>query len=295
MSLRIFKRPGSNVWHYRGTVAGYRLRSSTGTTDRREAKRITAEAEARIYQRGVDRKTLTFPKAVALYLKAGKPERFIWKLEDYWKDYKVTSINSGLIKQAAHELYPGCSGATKNRMVIVPMQAIINHCAEMGLCDHLKMKRFDFEKKIKKPITLEWIEAFKKHATRPDVCAMAVFMFATGARISETLAVSWKDLDFQKRTVLIRQTKIGNERVAHLPMNLMLMLANLPRDQKPFWRPYTTYIDHWKEAIEAAKIEPLTFHSCRHGFATGLLRAGVDVMTVAKLGGWKSAQHVFQT
>jgi len=39
----------------------------------------------------------------------------------------------------------------------------------------------------------------------------------------------------------------------------------------------------------------LTFHSCRHGFATGLLRAGVDVVTVAKLGGWKSPAHVFQT
>lgn len=295
MSLRIFKRPGSNVWHYRGTVAGYRLRSSTGTTVRREAQRVASEAEARIYQRGVDRKTLTFPKAVALYLKSGKPERFIWKLEDYWKDYKVTSINAGLIKQAAHELYPGCSGATKNRLVIVPMQAIINHCAEMGLCDHLKMKRFEVETKVKKPVTLGWINSFVEAATRKDIRALAVFMFATGARISEALSIEWKDLDFQKRTCLVRQTKIGTERIAHLPMNVVLMLANLPRDKKPFWCPYTTYIDHWKATIEAAGIEPLTFHCCRHGFATGLLRAGVDVMTVAKLGGWKSAQHVFQT
>jgi len=44
-----------------------------------------------------------------------------------------------------------------------------------------------------------------------------------------------------------------------------------------------------------AGIEVLSFHSCRHGFATSLLRAGVDVVTVAKLGGWRSAAQVLAT
>lgn len=30
-------------------------------------------------------------------------------------------------------------------------------------------------------------------------------------------------------------------------------------------------------------------------FATALLQAGVDPVTVAKLGGWKSVRHVFET
>jgi integrase len=51
----------------------------------------------------------------------------------------------------------------------------------------------------------------------------------------------------------------------------------------------------WNRAIQTAKIERLSYHSCRHGFATALLRAGVDVVTIAKLGGWKSARHVFET
>lgn len=295
MPLKIYKRPGSNVWHYSGTVAGHRLRSSTGTTDRREAQRIAAETEARIWQRGVDRKTLTFPKAVALYLQAGKPSNFIGKLEDYWKDAKVSDINAGLIKQAAHELYPGRSGATKNRQVIVPMQAIINHCAEMGLCDHLKMKRFEFETEIKKPATKEWIEAFCAGTVLPDLKTLALFLFATGCRISEALGVQWKDIDLKGRTVLIRQSKLSNERIAHLPPRIFVALAGLSRDRAPFFRSKTSYAELWDKTIEAAGIEKLSFHSCRHGFATGLLRAGIDVMTVAKLGGWKSAQHVFLT
>jgi integrase len=47
--------------------------------------------------------------------------------------------------------------------------------------------------------------------------------------------------------------------------------------------------------VKAAGIEPLTFHSCRHGFATSLHDKGVGVATIARAGGWKSAQHLFQT
>jgi len=51
----------------------------------------------------------------------------------------------------------------------------------------------------------------------------------------------------------------------------------------------------WKGAITRAKIKRLTPHSCRHGFATGLLRRGVDVTTVSWLGGWKTPAQVLKT
>jgi integrase len=160
----------------------------------------------------------------------------------------------------------------------------------------LKIKRLKVETRLKTPVTLEWLDAFCAHATRPDQAALATFMFATGARISEALAVQWDDIDFKGKTVLIRQTKLGNERRAHLPIRLVVVLANLPRKAKPF--PYATDVSAaygWEATIAQAGIEPLTFHSCRHGFATALLHKGVDVVTIAKLGGWKSAAHVLAT
>jgi integrase len=217
-------------------------------------------------------------------------------LSKYWGDVKVADLNAGSIRQAALDILPSAKTSTRNRQVIVPTQAVINHCAELELCPHLKVKRPRVESKIKQPVTLEWVNTFCAHATRSDIAAIALFMFSTGARISEALMVQWADLDFKNRTVLIRQTKIGNERVAHLPRELMLMLANLPRGKKPFaFAGHSSALGAWQATIQRAGIEPLSFHSCRHGFATGLLRAGVDVITVAKLGGWKSAQHVFQT
>src|SRR5262249_15388344 len=51
----------------------------------------------------------------------------------------------------------------------------------------------------------------------------------------------------------------------------------------------------WSGAIRRAGIEPLSYHRLRHGFATGLLDAGISPITVAKRGGWKDARHVFDT
>lgn len=296
MPIKIFRRKGSNIWQYRGTLAGHRLRGSTGAASREIANRIASEIENRYWKRHLDgpEDTLTFPKAVASYLKAGKSERFVWKLEDYWKDTKVKDMTAGAIRQSAIDLYPKVSGATWNRCVIVPTQAIINHCAELEQCPIIRVKRFPFERKVKKPITLEWLDTFCAHAD-PQIGALATFMFATGCRIAEALRVQWEDIDFQKRTVLIRKTKNKHQRLPHMPQRLLLALANLPRDRKPFDTAYTTARDIWRRTAETAGIAPLTFHSCRHGFATKLLHDGIDVVTVAKLGGWESPQQVLAT
>jgi integrase len=297
MPLKIYRRPGSAVWQYRGTLAGHRLRGSTGASDKETATRIASEIENKFWRRGLDgkEKALTWPKAVALYVGAGKSTRYLARLTSYWRDARVAEINGGSIRQSAIDLYPKAKASTRNRQAIVPTLAVINHCAELQLCPPLKMKRFKVETKIKKPVTLEWINAFCANADRMDIRALALFLFATGARITEALSVRWDDIDFGKRTVLIRQTKLGDERIAHLPASVLVALANLPRGREPFAIAYTTARDAWDRTVRNAGIELLTFHSCRHGFATALSEKNVPVKTIAKLGGWKSAQHLFQT
>lgn len=296
MPLKIYRRPGSNIYHYRGTLAGHRCRGTTGSADKEDAQRIAAGVEDAFWKRRADNppEILTFPKAVALYLAAGKSDRFLAPLLKHFGNTWVADLNAGAIRQAAMYIYPYAAAATRNRQVIVPMQAIINHAAEMQLCQPLRMKRFKTETRIKQPIMLEWLDQFRAHA-EPEIGALALFLYATGARISEALSVRWSDVDIKARKVLIRQSKLGNEREAHLPINVVLAIANLPRGEMVFDIPYTTARDAWDRTAKAAGLDVLTFHSCRHGFATALLQRGVDVVTVAKLGGWKSPAHVFQT
>lgn len=297
MSLKLYQR--GEVWHYRGTVAGRRLRGTTGSTVKETAARIVSEIESQEWKRYIDgpQSVLTFAQAVIKYRAAGRPTRFLEKIEDYWKNTLVKDINVGAIKQSAHELYPGTSNATKNRQAIVPTRAVINHAAEANLCPPIRVKLLPITTKIKTPATLEWVTAFQAAAS-PRLGALALFMFLTGARISEALAVEWRDVDLNARTVLIRQTKIGAERRAHLPAPLVVAIANLQRVSGRsvfFYSSRNATTGAWRRAIERAGIEPLPFHSCRHGFATSLLHAGVDPITVAKLGGWKTPKHVFQT
>lgn len=297
MPLKIHKR--GNVWHYRGTVAGRRLRGSTGTASKETAARIAANIEAREWKCRLDgpQSVLTFAQAAMLYRSAHKPDRFLPPIEDYWKDTLVKDITAGAIRQSALTLYPNAIGATRNRQVIVPTQAIINHAAESGLCPKISVSRYEVTSKIKTPATLEWVRAFMDHSP-PHLAGLCCFMFLTGARVSEALALEWDDVDLKERRALIRQTKVGSERRPHLPPMLVVALANIPREKGRGVFRYTAKASadkSWRAAVKRAGIAPLSFHSCRHGFATALLRAGVDVVTIAKLGGWKTPQHVLQT
>lgn len=299
MPLTLYRR--GKVWHYSGTVAGKRLRRSTKTEDKARAQRIAAEREARHWKGHLDgpAAVLTFAQVAILYRETGKPARYLEAIEDYWKNTPVKDITAGAVKQSAMRLFPKVSGATRNRYVIVPTQAIINHAAEAELCPLLRVKRFPVVKRERKHATWQWIEAFMEVAS-PHLGALACFMFLTGARISEALSVRWRDVDLSAGRALIRQTKVGSERRAHLPAVLVAAIANIEGERDPDakvfrYSSYHTAKPVWNAAIRRAGIAPLTFHACRHGFATSMLQAGVDPVTVAKLGGWASPALVFST
>ncbi|MFC3072409.1 tyrosine-type recombinase/integrase [Shinella pollutisoli] len=302
MPLTLYKR--GKIWHYRGTVAGRRLRGSTRTTKKAAAERFVSDLEDKQWKGHFDgpAAVLTFAQAAILYRQAQKPTRFLEKIENYWQDTLVSDIKAGHVHKAAIALYPKASAATRNRQVIAPTQAIINFAAEMELCPHLKVKRFPVVSKKKTPATWGWVQDFMAHANA-HLGALCCFMFLTGARVGEAVEVLWRDVDLSSATVLIRETKIGSERVAHMPPALVAAIANIESNRNPEEKVFKyssrdTVKPQWNKVLRRGamkKHKPLSFHSCRHGFATTLLHKGVDPITVAKLGGWKSPQHVFQT
>lgn len=299
MQLKPFKR--GDIWHYRGTVNGQRLRGSTKLADKTKALRKIAEIENRAWKSHLDgpHATLTFAQAAILYRQANKPTRFLEKIEDYWRDKLVKDITGGAIRQSAITLYPDVSGATRNRQVIVPTQAIINNAAKMELCQPRKVERFKEERKEREPVTWEWVSAFMEHSS-PHLGALCCFMFLTGARITEALRVEWRDTDLGTGRALIRSTKIGIERRAHLPPVLVAAIANILSNRNPDDRVFKyssrdTAKDPWRKACKRAGIKSFSYHACRHGFATAMLHKGIDPITVAKLGGWKDSAHLFRT
>lgn len=293
MPLKIYRRKGSQIYNYRGTIAGRRIRGTTGTTDKVRAERIAAKRETEQWDSDLNGpgSVLTFAKAAMLYRAAGKENKHLAKIEDYFTDTLINKIKAGTIKQMAIDIYPNTGPQTRNRQAITPAQAVINHCAELELCPPIRVKRFEFEEKIKTPVMINWLDTFCAHA-RPVIAALATFMFSTACRISEARRLDWPHIDFQQREILIVKTKNKKQRLPHMPARLLVALANLPRDNRPFYQPEGTLRRWWDQDIEkATKAVPefrrLTFHSCRHGFATTALRVlKLDPKTAATLGGW---------
>ncbi len=82
-----------------------------------------------------------------------------------------------------------------------------------------------------------------------------------------------------------------------MPGPLLAAIANIQDREEAVFK----YSDRdqasrqWDKVVQRAGIKQLTFHACRHGFATAMLQAGVDPVTTAKRGGWKDAHHLFRT
>ncbi len=302
MPLKIHKR--GEIWQYSGTVAGRRLRGTTGTSDKARAQRIAAEVEAREWNRHLDGPgDVTMAQASIAYRQAEKTTRFLTKIEDHWRDTPLRKITAGAIQQSAMQLYPNVSAATRNRQVIVPTQAIINHAAALGWCAPIKVARFAIEAKKREAADLPWVTAFAAQAVKdglPHLAALCLFMFGTGARIGEAVRMTWREVDLTERTATLYGRKPRPwTRTAHIAAPVLATMANIPSNRNPDDQVFG-YLDAqnvkqtWENVIRRAGIKRMTPHCCRHGFATTMLRAGYDVKTVAEMGGWKDAGIVLK-
>ncbi len=152
-----------------------------------------------------------------------------------------------------------------------------------------------------------------------------IFAFNTGMRLGEMLALTWNDIDFDKKTVYVNKslaeisdydedaerkhktvidTTKTDSSTREVPLNKSALAcvkrqkaAN--KDDSPFVFFSTAGTPLMKRNIyrvfetimKNAKINThLTIHSMRHSFATRLLERGADIKTVSELLGHKSVQ-----
>lgn len=308
--LRLHQRGG--IFHIRGTVAGRRIRQSTGTRDRETAERIRAETESRAHRQslyGASHET-TFADAALIYQQAGKPRRYLAPLIRKLGKRRIESITPGEIKMLAKQLYPDAKAATWNRSVLKPARAVINHAADMGLCHPIKIKRFPEQAVVRHAVDRAWIDAFRAGAhecLKPDlaqrIATLALLMFQTGARLGEAVKLEPDHLLLDQGIAILpgRITKTGADRVLYLTRELTDELRMLPPRRTHWgrgpatvfgWAHTTPVRGPWIRACEAAGIPCRLRHEAgRHSFATEMIvRQGVDVVTTGKMGGWRDVR-----
>ena len=119
----------------------------------------------------------------------------------------------------------------------------------------------------------------------------------TGMRKGEILKLIWPDVDFKNRIITVQDSKSGKKRMIPMDNTLYESLRTLPTRFKRGYvfpspvkegQPCYDLKRQFGNAVKKAGIENIRFHDLKHTFASHLIMAGVDLMTVKELLGHAS-------
>jgi site-specific recombinase XerD len=125
-------------------------------------------------------------------------------------------------------------------------------------------------------------------------------LYSAGLRLSEAAALQLTDIDSQRMQLNVLRGKGAKQRLVPLSPRLLQELRTYWTEYRPSMylfpgktpdRPYasTSIQKAIKAAAKRAKIvKSVTPHVMRHSYATGLLEAGVDILTISRLLGHAS-------
>lgn len=197
----------------------------------------------------------------------------------------------------------GATEAAKNFRLL---RAFLNWCAERpdyagivrpDACrtsevkDHVKTVKAKGSSLQREQLAL-WFEHVRKLGN-PVHAAYLQTALLTGARREELTGLQWADVDFQWKSLTIRD-KVEGQRVIPLTPYVAALLASLPRrNEWVFSSPSAESgrlqepLKPHKNAMEAAGLPPFTLHDLRRSFGTLAEWCEVPVGVVAQIQGHK--------
>lgn len=318
--------PRGSTWWARGKVeynsrpiTGY-IRESTGASSEDGARDWIAEreeGERRRHLLGEQHRPLTFNDAVLLYVGDPATAKHLAPIVAELGPVMVHDITPKTIRDLGPKLYPNNCTDSWRRWVVTPARAVINNAHDVlggARCPAIKVRGYTNEERVsqdkrrRKPSRIErrpgdwdWILRFREHAGRYHA-ALALFMFATGARVGQAVAMHPdKHLDLQNGKVTIPGAKGHADREIELPVELVVELANLkPKTPRGWDRTRRAslrvfgFADRcaplkgWRTACKRAGIDYRSPHAAgRHGFGQEFnVRQAVDEKAAGEFGGW---------
>ena len=325
--LTIRRRGSAGKWYVRGSVRlGERsidvAEFSTGTADEDAARHLMAERERCL------REELMFGPRVVL-MRATISDAFEAYLTKPRAPNSTDVVRIGVMNErigamalsdpraawhAFREAYlTGHAPAGQDRYRSL-LQAAVNVYNERHELPPFKLKAIPFDNQRIR---------FLSHADRdrligcysPHVQPIATVFAFQGPRTQEALQLVWGagGVDMARGTIFFARTKTGNPRTVEIHPRVDAVL-------RPIWEergepeaghvflnrrgaPYTDTRDlkvqggnplqtAHENACRRAGIADFTVHDWRHHWASHCVMAGVDLITIMRLGGWKSLRMV---
>jgi excisionase family DNA binding protein len=217
------------------------------------------------------------------------------RMKPYFGSYQLEEITPLMVeKYRAQRLKEGVTRSTVNRETTI-LKKMFNLAIDWNLAAQnpvLKVKLFS-EKDTQKERILTCEEEVALLAESPAFLRPILEVaLNTGMRRGEILNLTWEQVDLSKKLIVVRQTKSGKDRAIPINDSLYGILRALKaldgRQELVFpnpmtGKPYTEVKKSFKLACKRAGIAGLRFHDLRHTFASRLIEAGADIVTVRDL------------
>lgn len=295
--LEIRKRNGRLYLH--GTIAGQRIRESTGLSVGNEAaaRKLRLKREQELLEGR--KKGPTVEEAVKQYLE--RPEGIGVTAATYclrfaenakWRRKRIGDLD---LAEVYREFAQSNKARETIRREIGAVQAMLNWAGDL----YQMGKKFEIKKPPKGEERLRFLEAEEVQAivkASPDwFRPLVVALFWTGMRRSEAAKLRWGDVRRDHLLVSARKGRSAKVRWRTIPMHPVVRaeLAKLHRrgneyvflDEggKPWANDVTRINKVWGEVCEKAGVVDCVPHDARRTFASMLLENDVDLRTIADL------------
>jgi integrase len=283
----------------RGTYLGTHVDRSTKARDRGTASKFL-----KLWKEEIERGTFkrpsqpTFQDAIEAYMAATGEERFLLPLAEHFGSMAPDAITQQGIDNAAIQLYPKATPATRNRQLYTPMSAILKHA---GIEWKVRRPKGSRGRKLTYWHTDE--SAFATFAAAdeidPELGLFLRFLCYTGSRLSEGLTLEVNRLELDRNFCYCGKTKNGDPRGVYLPDHLVKALKAHPRGldrrgHRVFRFGKNGHLYKLMNAVKKAagqEFEPGKFHIFRHTYGTWMTQyGGLSSEGLVKTGAWKDEQ-----
>lgn len=141
-----------------------------------------------------------------------------------------------------------------------------------------------------------------KASSNPDLYLAVLLALTTGGRQAETMGATWPQIDLNRATLQLEETKNGSRRALHLVGPVLALLqerAKVRRIDSDLLFPSRVNPQQpvdlrqpWEKALQTAGVEGFHWHDLRHTFASMAAMNGASLPELAALLGHKTLSMV---
>ena len=319
--MSLFQKPDNPTWYLYIVHNGERIRSSTGTTDKKEAQRIHDEFKAKLWKETARPSGKTWNDACVAWIKAAprsQSDRYSIQALGF-ADRPLSKITAEALEAAIGDK----ASPTFNRIATI-INAILCMADGKGWAEKLpriakrSVKTTDFRFLSKE----EWdalLIQLPEHLKAP-----ARLSISTGLRQANTIGLQWNKVDLRRRVawvkaedakgdkpigiplsddaVAVLREQVGKSDVWVFPYKGKGRAAGKPiKDiknafQNACHRAGVGVVKTWKGADGKMhrKYDGFRWHDFRHTFASWHIMSGTPIEVLQKLGGWSDLRMVMK-